>query len=656
MNSRSTRVSRLPASSVAIAAIALLCAAVLAAPLFAVEEQAVIADASFFEDSERASSPDMALQRLRRGEGETLPNLRFNEGNRDSHYWLLLRIDNRSSAAQRRLLDLGVPYRSEMTVFLLDEGMAFSAESARVILATDDNTGFQQRSLPTLYLHSEPFLIPPSTAVEVLIDYGTRGSTYMPLSLKQPAQFLTQQRDKQVGAALFYAVCIILLLVFLMLGLVLKEKTIALYAGLFFVSLLFIAAMEGYAFQFLWPNAPVWNQYASLVLWLLSIAGSFFVAVYALDPHFRSKPLDRSLIALGGLAILLAALCRFIPFSPLITVTSFLMLLAYLAHARTIASWVRRAPEKHLISFVSIALLLPLIISSTLLAFLSFDVPDLVFLYGNRSLFFFAITATLAALLIQIMGLRREHENALQKALSAAERDVKLSRALLESEQKYMHAKQLAQQHKMQLASTSHDIRQPLVSLRATMEGLPLEKKSAEWASVNRALDYIEQLSQPQGDASTPSYIESHDAANSPYRADLVLQTLLQMFEAEALHRNIVLKMSPCSVVLQHDPLILVRILSNLTANAIKHCSGDKVLLGCRRRGDFLRFDVIDSGPGLSAAEVARISAPYEKGKESAGEGLGLSICQALAQDNGMHLEIDSAPGKGSRFSVYVPA
>lgn len=106
------------------------------------------------------------------------------------------------------------------------------------------------------------------------------------------------------------------------------------------------------------------------------------------------------------------------------------------------------------------------------------------------------------------------------------------------------------------------------------------------------------------------------------------------------------------------EPIVLIRILSNLVANAVKYTRSGAVLIGCRRRGDRVWFCVLDTGPGMSAAGLARVMRPHERGAEAGdaeGLGLGLAIAARLASERGYLLETRSAPGRGSAFAVAVP-
>nr|WP_254447558.1 ATP-binding protein [Sphingomonas sp. ID1715] len=81
------------------------------------------------------------------------------------------------------------------------------------------------------------------------------------------------------------------------------------------------------------------------------------------------------------------------------------------------------------------------------------------------------------------------------------------------------------------------------------------------------------------------------------------------------------------------DPALLARALENLLANALRHSGGERVLLGCRREAQGVRFWVIDDGKGLGAGDETRIFSPFEQGAHvgsSGGFGLGLASTRGL--------------------------
>jgi signal transduction histidine kinase len=68
-----------------------------------------------------------------------------------------------------------------------------------------------------------------------------------------------------------------------------------------------------------------------------------------------------------------------------------------------------------------------------------------------------------------------------------------------------------------------------------------------------------------------------------------------------------------------------------------------------------VRVDVTDSGPGISREDAQRIFSPFVS-HDTQGTGLGLPIAQELAGALGGRIELDTEPGRGSRFRLVLPA
>ena len=107
------------------------------------------------------------------------------------------------------------------------------------------------------------------------------------------------------------------------------------------------------------------------------------------------------------------------------------------------------------------------------------------------------------------------------------------------------------------------------------------------------------------------------------------------------------------------DPKRLTQVLVNLLGNAIKFTRAGSVTLRAEARGEEVLFHIEDTGPGIAPPDVARIFQPFEQAGDgrarAEGAGLGLSITRTIVEQMGGRLEVESAPGEGSTFTVAVP-
>jgi len=105
---------------------------------------------------------------------------------------------------------------------------------------------------------------------------------------------------------------------------------------------------------------------------------------------------------------------------------------------------------------------------------------------------------------------------------------------------------------------------------------------------------------------------------------------------------------------------MLRRILQNLMANAVQYTDRGCVRLFARPRGEMVRIEVWDTGPGIGEADRETIFEEFQRGAATdrptvGGFGLGLSIVQRMAEALGHRLDLCSRVGHGTRFSVTVP-
>jgi signal transduction histidine kinase len=112
----------------------------------------------------------------------------------------------------------------------------------------------------------------------------------------------------------------------------------------------------------------------------------------------------------------------------------------------------------------------------------------------------------------------------------------------------------------------------------------------------------------------------------------------------------------PCSAYVASDPSMLRAIVGNLVGNAIKYTERGRVVVGCRRRGNALSIEILDTGSGIAADQLGAIfDAFHQINPASEGLGLGLSIVRRSAEALGHKIQAKSDLTRGSHFCVEVP-
>ena len=212
------------------------------------------------------------------------------------------------------------------------------------------------------------------------------------------------------------------------------------------------------------------------------------------------------------------------------------------------------------------------------------------------------------------------------------------------------------------IAAASHDILQPLNAARLFTASL-VERKvrgpggelvrnvDASLGAVEDILSALLDISRLDAGALKPEV--------SVFLIDDLLKALKLEFAPAAKERGLTLTVVNSSAAVRTDRKLLRRVLQNLVSNAIKYTRSGQVLMGCRRRGEALRIEVHDSGPGIAEHNQAVIFQEFErlgqdKGLEP-GLGLGLSIVERIAKMMKHPLHLMSRPGHGSCFAITVP-
>ena len=212
------------------------------------------------------------------------------------------------------------------------------------------------------------------------------------------------------------------------------------------------------------------------------------------------------------------------------------------------------------------------------------------------------------------------------------------------------------------LAAASHDVLQPLNAARLYTTSLverQLAPQDAQLAgNINASLEAVEEI------LSTLIDISRLDSGRlepefSAFKLNDVLEQLKVEFDPIASEKGLVLKFVSTEVWVQSDRRLLRRLLQNFISNAVKYTPSGKVLVGCRRKGDNIAVQVIDTGPGIPVGQHGAVFKEFHRLESTAiaarGLGLGLSIVERIGRVLGHEIELHSTEGKGAAFSVLLP-
>jgi signal transduction histidine kinase/ActR/RegA family two-component response regulator len=216
------------------------------------------------------------------------------------------------------------------------------------------------------------------------------------------------------------------------------------------------------------------------------------------------------------------------------------------------------------------------------------------------------------------------------------------------------------------LSSTSHEIRTPLNAILGFTQLLQLSDLSAEDRDgVERILAAGRHLLALINELIDIARIESGELSLSvePVLVRPLAEETCQLMAPLAAERSITVSLCRPEPGLAAfaDQQRLRQILVNLVSNAIKYNRrGGTVSIACQEEGDHqVSLVVTDTGPGIRAADLERIFAPFERlGVEQTGiegTGIGLPLARALAQAMAGQLTAASVHGEGSAFTVTLP-
>lgn len=254
-------------------------------------------------------------------------------------------------------------------------------------------------------------------------------------------------------------------------------------------------------------------------------------------------------------------------------------------------------------------------------------------------------------------------------AAMAYRRALRRRHALQLTEQRRALAEQASLAKTRFLATLGHEVRTPMTGVLGMSELLlatRLDPRQRGYAqSIHQAGEHLVRL---VNDALDLARIEADrlELESAPFDVRALVAEMVAMMAPLARQRGLGFEHSVAPGTpdwVRGDCARVRQVLLNLLNNAIKFTEAGHVALHLApvAGGGGVRFQVVDTGPGLNDEQRARLFRRFEQGEGArttaryGGSGLGLAISQELASAMGGRIEVDSAPGAGTRFVVALP-
>lgn len=220
----------------------------------------------------------------------------------------------------------------------------------------------------------------------------------------------------------------------------------------------------------------------------------------------------------------------------------------------------------------------------------------------------------------------------------------------------------------MMIAQLSHDIKTPLTSIQATVEGIldgviPKEEERHYLNTISRQTNRLNQLVEELHVVSLNDQKQEEKQHRQVIYLEKLLIDILSEFQLtlEQENRSVDIKVAPEVVKINSQYDALSRIILNLVSNALKYSEASTPLtIHAYRQDQSICIDVRDQGQGIKKEDLPLIfkrlyRVEASRNMKTGGHGLGLYIAKQLAHQLGGDIVVESQVGKGSSFTLLLP-
>lgn len=583
--------------------------------------------------------------------------------------WLRFGIENQMMDNEQWRIHFKENFFQEFDVFVVYNSNDLATPKIEHILSLDKNSDFLKR--PVAY----PELVAPlqvnnGEKVTILVAYWSEGSSQLDIAVETVESFSDTAIKRLAKNFISYGMMSILILAACIAFVALRRKIFLAYIAYAVSTLLFLIHADGVGFQYLWPKFPQFNSSAAIYFG----SGVVILTIYYSRIFLNTKhhhPLMDKMILSFIIMVLVTTIGGFFinPQWLKKTLILFSLLAVIFCTIGGLVAGIKRFKE---VRFYIIAWSGAVIsgIIMNLRHYLGFDISQDTEFDAIRVAMVFDASMMGLAIADRFNQLRKSRQNAMKDSLANAKRNLELNSRLYGLEEQYKLAVEMVRSRDEELQNTVHDLRQPLNALRLNIENLrhANSTRTNDEYRIDETFSYLETLIAGHlQNTAFSSEVNETDRIQIPIKVSedmpltipSILETIYEMFLPDAIEKELTFKYIKTEYDTKIDPLVLMRIITNLVSNAIKYTHDGEIIVLTRKSPKKLSIEVQDTGVGMSIEEFEQAKnrkARLQKNQTMIeGYGYGLSIASTLSQKHGLDLSISPNTPKGTIVTLEIP-
>ncbi|MCB2832103.1 sensor histidine kinase [Streptococcus dysgalactiae] len=262
-----------------------------------------------------------------------------------------------------------------------------------------------------------------------------------------------------------------------------------------------------------------------------------------------------------------------------------------------------------------------------------------------------------------------DHDQLITSPLEFKDLEGAFNQMSLDLEASFESLNESEHEKSMMIAQLSHDIKTPLTSIQATVEGIldgviPKEEERHYLNTISRQTNRLNQLVEELHVVSLNDQNQEEKQHRQVIYLEKLLIDILSEFQLtlEQENRSVDIKVAPEVVKINSQYDALSRIILNLVSNALKYSEASTPLtIHAYRQDQSICIDVRDKGQGIKKEDLPLIfkrlyRVEASRNMKTGGHGLGLYIAKQLAHQLSGDIVVESQVGKGSSFTLLLPA